>query len=95
MLADCAVDTESRDWTLVAVEHVLIRTFSGNLQKQPPRLLADGNLTPARFAVDDHRFLLDVVFEERAHFSGPHTVVHYQGQYGPVPQVLSGLKEPH
>ena len=77
--ADYGVDEVSGDWAFVTVEHVVVRARSGNRKEKAPGLFADGNLAPAGFAADYHRFLLDVVLEEGAHLASTHAVVHYQG----------------
>ena len=93
--ADYGIDKMPRDWALVTVKYMVARAFGRKLEEESPSLIGNRNLAPARFALNHHRFLSDVVLEEGAHLTGPYSVVHYQGQYRPIPRVLSGLKESH
>ncbi|MBA7667733.1 hypothetical protein ES703_75831 [subsurface metagenome] len=95
MPADYGIDEVPGDWSLVTVKYMVVGAESGNLEEEASGLIADGDLTPARLAADHHRFLPDVVLEEGAHLTGPHSVVHYQGQYCPITRVFSGLKKSH
>ncbi|MBA7710665.1 hypothetical protein ES703_119610 [subsurface metagenome] len=76
---------------MVVMKYVVVGTLGGNLEKQFPRLVTDGYLTPACLATYEHCFLFDVVLEKRADLASPHTVVRYQGQYRLVPQVIHRL----
>lgn len=93
--ADYGVDEVSSNGAFVTVEYVVVWTKRSNLEEKAPCLLGNRHLAPAHFAANDYGLLFDVVLEERAHLASAHTIVHYQGEYCPVPWVLRRVKQSH